>query len=114
VSNLEVSRLPKAALPIVRPVREATIDLDTQCVSCGYNVRGLAPDHRCPECGIPVGASLRGELLQFADPRWVSRLHLGAVLACGGGLVILLHMALGWMRLVQSMTFFYALWCIAT
>lgn len=106
--------MSKAVLPIVRPVREATIDLDTHCVSCGYNVRGLTPDHHCPECGIPVGASLRGELLQFADPRWVWRLHLGSVLACWGSLAILIDVALDWMRSVQALTFFYALWCIAT
>jgi len=114
VSDLEVFRLAKAVLPIARPVREVTLDFDTHCVSCGYNVRGLAPGHHCPECGIPVGASLRGELLQFANPRWVSRLHLGAALACWGGLAILLHMTLGCMRVVQSTTFFYALWGIAT
>lgn len=34
---------------------EETIDEDTYCPQCGYNLRGLpARDQRCPECGAPV------------------------------------------------------------
>lgn len=28
------------------------IAADLWCVGCGYNLRGLPPGHRCPECGV--------------------------------------------------------------
>jgi hypothetical protein len=33
------------------------IDRDVMCRRCHYNLRGLAVDGNCPECGSPVGAS---------------------------------------------------------
>jgi len=29
------------------------IDIDVKCEQCGYNLRGLDPHHRCPECARP-------------------------------------------------------------
>ncbi len=41
------------------PLDEAgRLALDLNCVTCGYNLRGLDPETICPECGIPVGRSL--------------------------------------------------------
>lgn len=34
------------------------IDFDLECVGCGYNLRGLGPDQRCPECGQWIDDSL--------------------------------------------------------
>jgi uncharacterized repeat protein (TIGR04138 family) len=31
---------------------------DLPCVECGYNLRGLASDGRCPECGADVADSI--------------------------------------------------------
>jgi hypothetical protein len=59
------------------PARQV-IDHDQPCRKCGYNVRGLATDNRCPECGTPVGFSFHGDLLQFCDPGWVETLYRGA------------------------------------
>lgn len=50
---------------------------DLACVRCGYNLRGLAPEGRCPECGTPIGRSVRGNLLQYSDPNWVERIARG-------------------------------------
>lgn len=50
---------------------------DCMCRHCGYNLRGLHESGRCPECGTPVGASIRGDLLQFADPQWVEKVARG-------------------------------------
>lgn len=36
------------------------IDQDVKCKSCGYNLRGLRSDSRCPECGIAAGTTLFG------------------------------------------------------
>lgn len=47
------------------------------CRKCGYNLRGLLPDSRCPECGTAVGRSLHGDLLRYADPDWVKTLSAG-------------------------------------
>lgn len=34
------------------------IDIDAPCLQCGYNLRTLPADHRCPECGSQVLASI--------------------------------------------------------
>jgi hypothetical protein len=56
---------------------DGRIDLDVRCVSCGYNLRGLLPEGRCPECGTAVGRSTRGDFLRFCDPAWVEKLASG-------------------------------------
>jgi len=53
------------------------IAVDVPCRRCGYNLRGLKPDGRCPECGTDVRVSLV-TLLRAADPAWVRRLAHGA------------------------------------
>jgi hypothetical protein len=55
----------------------SSIEQDTPCRRCGYNLRGLSADGRCPECGTPVGFSLKGDLLRFCDPAWVDTLRRG-------------------------------------
>ncbi len=60
------------------PDQPTMIDRDVLCASCGYNLRGLSSDHNCPECANPIRNSLRGDLLEFCDPRWVARLATGA------------------------------------
>ena len=54
-----------------------TIFVDVACRRCGYNLRGLKPDGLCPECGTPIGLSISGDLLRFADPAWLEKLALG-------------------------------------
>ena len=36
-------------------VRDGVIAGDAACLSCRYNLRGIAPFSRCPECGTPAG-----------------------------------------------------------
>lgn len=50
---------------------------DVACRRCGYNLRGLQPLGRCPECATPVGLSVQGDLLRFADPDWLEKLARG-------------------------------------
>jgi hypothetical protein len=74
-----------AGIPIARPTVSVPVKLDPHgcldedisCRKCGYNLRGLSPDGRCPECGTAVGRSLRGDYLHFADPQWVQTLASG-------------------------------------
>ena len=53
------------------------IVVDHECKKCGYNLRGLREDGRCPECGTPIGLSTTGDLLRFADPEWVEKVARG-------------------------------------
>lgn len=57
---------------------------DRACRRCGYNLRGLHREGRCPECGRPVGLSFEGDLLRFADPDWVETLARGSRLVIIG------------------------------
>lgn len=53
---------------------------DMCCARCGYNLRGLTYDGRCPECGTPTARSVHGNLLRYADPGWLGRIRFGIVL----------------------------------
>lgn len=60
------------------------------CLRCGYSLRALAVDGVCPECGTAVADSLRGNLLRYSSPEYLSRLHRGAFLAEAAVVVTLL------------------------
>lgn len=64
--------------------KSGVIRMDVSCRRCGYNLRGLRRDGRCPECGRPVGLSLLGDLLRYADPNWVESLARGSRLILNG------------------------------
>jgi len=56
----------------------ADTNRDLPCVVCGTNLRGRRLDQRCPRCDAPVGLAAEGDLLRYADHRWLSRLRRGA------------------------------------
>lgn len=64
--------------PISLPA--GTIAADLQCIHCGYNLRGLQPAGRCPECGGPIEDSRQGHLLRYAEVEWLKRLRFGTAL----------------------------------
>jgi hypothetical protein len=37
---------------------ELLVEEDLPCVGCGYNLRGLKEDGKCPECGLAIGESV--------------------------------------------------------
>ena len=83
-------------IPLAQPVTapQPPIAEDMLCVACGYNLRGLLPDGRCPECGSPVNRSVHGNLLQYADAEWLRTALLGVRLMLWGILLmILVHIA---------------------
>ncbi|HUU95917.1 MAG TPA: hypothetical protein VM487_09255 [Phycisphaerae bacterium] len=55
-----------------------TVCTDRTCLKCGYNLRGLQQAGRCPECGTPVGLSIHGDLLCYAEPGYVNKLARGS------------------------------------
>ena len=59
---------------------QCTSPEDLPCIHCGYNLRGLATDGRCPECGALIARSIRGDLLWRADPAWLARVSGGFTL----------------------------------
>lgn len=59
------------------PTDSATVPTDLTCLSCGYNLRTLAWDGLCPECGRPVRDSVLPANLCFASYRGIRRTRLG-------------------------------------
>jgi len=84
------------ALPLPIPFLVLPIDVngivthDVPCRGCSYNVRGQHESGKCPECGTPVGISIRGNLLRYSDPAWVEKLLRGVDLILWGLLTTLL------------------------
>jgi hypothetical protein len=76
-----VPRLP--LMPLAIDAR-GVVNGDVPCRGCSYNLRALHQDSRCPECGTPVGLSIRGDLLRFCDPHWLSRVWVGAIVSLLG------------------------------
>lgn len=80
------------------------VNADVFCHQCGYNLRGLARDGRCPECATLVGVSLQHDLLCFAEPGYVRKLTWGNRLA-GWGWLSLLIFVFGLLGMVFLFTF---------
>lgn len=77
-------------MPDIPHAVPVAIDYDVACIFCGYNLRGLLPTGRCPECGSPIADSIRGDFLKFADPAWLDKLRLGTSLKLWNILVAIL------------------------
>lgn len=71
---------------------------DVPCIHCGYNLRGLTPGGMCPECGNPIAESLRGDLLRYANSKWLRRVQWGLAIAIFSvGIDIVLQFSAGWL-----------------
>ncbi len=57
---------------------------NTLCKRCGYNLRTLTAEGRCPECGLEVAATLAQRYLRDADAGWLRRLSVGSALVLLG------------------------------
>lgn len=66
------------SLPTTPPDR--SFDVDLFCMQCRYNLRGLTPGGKCPECGKPIAESLRSDVLYLAPLPWLARLDTGCML----------------------------------
>lgn len=74
---------------------DSTLLDDVRCVCCGYNLRGLHQNGACPECATPIGRSIRGDFLRFAEPEWVRRVAVGVLMLAVALIVALLLGCLG-------------------
>lgn len=51
-----------------------------KCARCGYSLRGLESNGRCPECSLAVASSLGARRLACSDASWLGRIRLGYIL----------------------------------
>jgi len=58
---------------------------DVHCIGCGYNLRTLAVDGRCPECGKSVGDTIRLLISRWAES-WRAVLYCAQL--CGVALAL--------------------------
>jgi hypothetical protein len=84
------------------PSAPTVVTTDIRCRKCGYNLRGLGTDARCPECGVAVAASISGDLLRYCDPDWVALLAQGSKIIIAGFIVIFLG-------IITSIALFFAI-----
>lgn len=43
-----------------------------KCCACGYDLFSMKPGQQCPECGAPVGMSMKGDILAAAASPWLT------------------------------------------
>lgn len=83
--NQGVSRIHSATLHPNNPDGTPLKPGETHtCRMCGYALAGLGADGNCPECLTPVARSLRGNMLEYADPHYLKRLRLGVAIVFFG------------------------------
>ena len=95
------------------------VSQDMPCLGCGYNLRGLRSDGRCPECGKPVRHTLDGDLLSFGPRAYLRKLRRGVLLlliafmgsALDGGMGLLSYGVLLALNLSETLPYgTYGLW----
>lgn len=57
--------------------RPQVVPTGVVCRACEYELGGLLADGNCPECGLPIQASIRGDALALAEPVWLKQLQSG-------------------------------------
>lgn len=90
-------------------LHDRVIDEDLHCVHCGYNLRTLATDGDCPECGAPVEETVH--LPQTMSPRERNMLRflywlVGGQAACAiGGGIARWSMVGEWLQQISAVCF---------
>jgi len=81
--------------PVSETIRVEALDQETlaihedvPCVGCGYNLRTLGLEARCPECARDVVDSLARNELVLADLKWLKRVRSGVRLLLAGLIAI--------------------------
>jgi hypothetical protein len=73
---------------------DGVVVADVACEKCGYSLKTLVVEARCPECGEAVVGSVWAERLCFADLDWMKRVRWGMRLP-GAAFVWWIVMAVG-------------------
>ncbi len=68
---------------------ESGVPDDLLCIRCGYRLRGLEVEGRCPECGSEVACSMPSDRLSVADPSWLDRVYRGEMRIILGSLMLI-------------------------
>ena len=84
------------------------VRVDLACLRCGYNLRGLSLDSRCPECNLEVAPCARGDLLRYADHAWVRRLAKGTELLVWGTVAVVVPFGAA----IGAALALYAIWLL--
>ncbi|MHC5113724.1 MAG: hypothetical protein ACYTGP_04775 [Planctomycetota bacterium] len=71
---------------------EGRITADVVCCHCGYDLRGLRLDDRCPECSAFVGGAVHGSTLDQCSEAWVALLRRGTLILAVAFTIILTAM----------------------
>lgn len=90
--------------PEPAPIVEKVAD-EVLCARCGYDLRGLTVDQRCPECAAPVRNSMRAKKLEYAAPEFLNALIRGALLAMLSAIVALSTVALTALLILTAISF---------
>jgi len=81
---------------------EGRVAGDLACRQCGYNLRTLHKGAKCPECGMPVEQSWRGDWLVYSDPAWLAKLAQGLELVFWAMAVPFILLILGMIGAILS------------
>jgi hypothetical protein len=88
-----------------------SIQDDVPCASCGYNLRGLSPGGKCPECGDSIRAALRFRWMQRPENRRRQRqglaMQITAIALAGLGSLPLIWACTTVLRADVSIHFYY-------
>lgn len=77
---------------------ETAIVSDRECDHCGYNLKGLSPGGKCPECGKPIrrrSTKTSGFMSDEAPTRFVRMLRNGFILTSAALVLALLGVFMG-------------------
>ncbi|MCC6358883.1 MAG: hypothetical protein IT450_09075 [Phycisphaerales bacterium] len=83
---------PTTPEPVVSPVAASQlVEFDVPCAECGYNLRTLPTDGRCPECAHAVADSLRLPLTwpsSLSGVRRAMRIWIVGVVICTASMLL--------------------------